>query len=326
MAPDKSFESDLYTLNESTFGQIALDVFRSQAVGNPVYHSYLEYLRITPDSVTDVHSIPFLPISFFKTHFLQTGQWQPQAVYTSSGTTGITTSRHPVASVSSYLDLASKHFENIFGPLRNYHILALLPSYLDRPDSSLVAMVRGFIERSNSPFSSFFNTDYQALIKVLALIPGDQKILLWGVSFALLDLAGYEIPVLPNLVVMETGGMKGRGKEITRDELHHKLKQAFHTEKIYSEYGMTELLSQAYTRGLNRFYPAPAMKVFARDITDPFRVGVNSGRLNIIDLANYKTLSFVETEDLGTVYPDGSFEVLGRFDNSDMRGCNLLVQ
>lgn len=324
----ENFKLTLYSVNENSFADIALDVFRFQASNNMIYRRYLAALGIDPLSVAKVEDIPFLPISFFKNFSVQCGDWTPETIFTSSGTTGATSS-HPVRDLQFYLRHATACFEHFFGPLEDYHFLALLPSYLERQGSSLIAMMDHFIKRSKSSFSSFYLNDYEKLNKTLQLLKKEGgKTILWGVTFALLDLAERFPQDLSHCAVVETGGMKGKRREITRNELAEALNAGLGVKTLFSEYGMTELLSQAYSvKGDNRFSCPPWMRVIARDITDPFKKGLQSesGGINIIDLANWNTISFIETEDLGRVYADGRFEVLGRLDNSDLRGCNLLI-
>jgi hypothetical protein len=270
-----------------------------------------------------------MPISFFKNHVIKTGNWDAENYFTSSGTTGSLTSTHYIADLNFYLAHAEACFTRFFGPLTNYHFLALMPSYLERGNSSLIAMIDSFIKKSQSEFSGFYLYEHDKLIEDIKHLQmeGSRKIVLWGVSFALLDLAeGYE-PDLSGCLVFETGGMKGRRAEITRNQLHEQLKTGFNVDKIYSEYGMTELLSQAYTLGGDLFYPPPSMKIVIRDILDPFEKGLigRVGGINVIDFANIHSIAFIETEDSGKIGEDGSFEVLGRLDNTDVRGCNLLV-
>jgi hypothetical protein len=326
----KSFESLLSTVNVSTIDDIALRLFRFQAKHNPVYARYIDHLRVDPDKIDRIADIPFLPISFFKTQTVKTGDWNAEAQFTSSGTTGPSTSVHYVANLSLYTRHAQRCFEHFFGPLNQYHIFALMPSYLERENSSLIEMIRSFIKESESSSAGFYLYDYDKLMQDIAVCKKQaaRKILLWGVSFALLDVAEKYHPDLSDCFIFETGGMKGRRKEVTRNELHDTLTTSFGVGSIYSEYGMTELLSQAYTRGGERFYPPPAMKILTRDIADPFDVGFTNrvGGLNVIDLANIYSIAFIETEDIGKVWEDGSFEVNGRLDNSDIRGCNLLVE
>ena len=320
--------SRIQQLEPSQFERLALDVFRYQAVHNTVYGHYLELLGVQTANVKSLVQIPFLPISFFKTHGLQSGAWSPQQVFSSSGTTGRTTSRHPVNNLAFYRENAARAFAHFYGPVEQYAVLALLPSYLERSGSSLVFMVDDFIRRSAYPQSGFFLHETERLLEKLSeSLQRGQPTLLLGVSFALLDLAEQCPTDLSGAIIMETGGMKGRRREITRTELHQQLSTAFRVPDIHSEYGMTELLSQAYSKGKGLFQPAPTMRVFARDITDPLapQKPGRTGALNIIDLANLDTISFIGTDDLGRCYPDGSFEVLGRLDASDVRGCNLMV-
>ena len=315
-------------LEPSQFERLALDVFQYQAAQNPVYRRYLELLGIPVAEVKTLAQIPFLPISFFKTHDLQTGVWSPEQVFSSSGTSGQSTSRHALRDEMFYQENAARGFAHFYGPVEKYAVLALLPSYLERSGSSLVFMADDFIRRSAYPQSGFFLYDTDELRRQLAdSLAQGQPTLLLGVSFALLDVAEQYPMDLSGAIIMETGGMKGRRREITRAELHQQLAQAFQVPAIHSEYGMTELLSQAYSKGEGRFQPAPTMRVFTREITDPLALqkAGRTGVLNIIDLANLDTISFIGTDDLGRCYPDGSFEVLGRLDASDVRGCNLMV-
>lgn len=325
----KSFELLLHEVNAQTFDEIALRLFRYQAAHNPVYNQYVNALRIQPAAVTDVTKLPFLPIRFFKEYTLKTGEWNQETIFESSGTTGMITSQHAVFSLADYCQHAQGIFEQEFGSLRNYHFLALLPSYLERGNSSLVAMIHHFIQETGSAFSGFYlHNQEQLLADVERLKKSDKKIIVWGVTYALLDIAEKFAPNWVDVLVFETGGMKGKRREITREALHEILKKNLKIDKVYSEYGMTELLSQAYSRGGNVFYPAASMKVIIRDITDPLRKGLQheTGGINVIDLANFRTIAFIETEDLGKIDEKGHFEVLGRSDNSDVRGCNLLVE
>lgn len=310
------------------FDELAVDVFRYQASRNPVYARYLELLQCDPGAVEAPERIPFLPIRLFKTHALRTGDWVPETVFTSSGTTGKTTSRHEVRDLAFYLHNTERGFRHFFGPVEENAVLALLPSYLERKGSSLVTMAGHFIRRSGYPESGFFLHQYDALIdRIGQLLDQGAPTLLLGVTFALLDLAERGPFPWSALKVMETGGMKGRRREMVREEVHRRLCAAFDVDRVYSEYGMTELFSQAYSAGGGVFRPVPGMRVQARQITDPFAAAPpgKTGVLNLIDLANLDTISFVATDDLGRVFPDGSFEVLGRLDHSDLRGCNLLV-
>lgn len=318
----------MHAVNDSNFEDIAIRLFRFQAENNPVYKQYLQNLKVKPDQIEFLTQVPFLPISFFKTQTIQTGQWIPETEFKSSGTTGLQTSRHSVANLAFYQQHAVKTFEQFYGSLKQYHILALLPAYLEREGSSLIAMIDQFIRTSESEHSGYYLYNHEALLqKIKVLNPGPRKILLWGVSFALLDLAEkFEID-LSQALVMETGGMKGRRQEITRQELHVFLNQKFNTEVIHSEYGMTELMSQAYSQGLGYYRCPPWMKVIIREINDPFTyLSGKVGGMNVVDLANFSTCAFIETQDLGKLIEKEQFEILGRIDNSDVRGCNLLVE
>jgi hypothetical protein len=284
-------------------------------------------LKIDPDNISELEKIPFLPIELFKTKKVATGEWAPEQVFTSSGTGQSGTSKHYIQHLEFYEQVSQLTFENFYGPPDRYHILALLPSYLERSGSSLVHMLHHLIGKSDSKYSGFYLKDYQKLVDQLRelIAHGDRTIMLWGVSFALLDLAENHPMDLSEVVIIETGGMKGQREEIIREELHSRLQKAFNCNQIQSEYGMAELTSQAYTRE-GRFHTPPWMKVLVRDISDPFdylppgRVG----GINVIDLANMHSCAFIETQDLGEVEVDGGFTVLGRLDNSDVRGCNLL--
>ncbi|HEX6222909.1 MAG TPA: acyl transferase [Chryseolinea sp.] len=325
----KSFTSKLYSVNDTSFQNIALEVFHIQAGSNPVYRDFIHNLGVNASKVRSLQQIPFLPIAFFKTHDVQTGQWLPETTFISSGTTQARPSRHLVPDLQFYLDHSVKCFEHFFGSIKNYHFLALLPSYLERQGSSLVAMMDHFIRISESPHSGFYLNDYDGLVKKIASIKNDsRKTILWGVSFALLDLAEKYTIDLSNCMVFETGGMKGRRGEITKNEMRETLSAKINVKTLFSEYGMTELLSQAYSAQNNSFICPPWTKVLCRDITDPQTTGLLSetGGINVIDLANWRTISFIETEDLGRVAANGSFEILGRLDNSDLRGCNLLIE
>lgn len=324
----ESFASSLNSLNEGNFEDIALKLFQFQALHNPVYHSYLQFLKIDPKKVNSITQIPFLPISLFKTHSIKTNDWQSEATFLSSGTTAQNRSRHEVWSMSFYLKHARKTFESQFGSLSDYHIVALLPSYLERQGSSLIAMVDHFIKATHSAESGFYLYNHSDLLnRIENLKSSHRKTILWGVSFALLDLAETGPHDLHHCMIFETGGMKGRRKELIREEFHDILKRKLNAGEIYSEYGMTELMSQGYSMGKGYFTSPSWMKIIIRDVNDPFELGLKdqTGGINVIDLANFHSCAFIETQDLGRVSQDGSFEVIGRFDNSDIRGCNLLI-
>jgi phenylacetate-coenzyme A ligase PaaK-like adenylate-forming protein len=324
----KSFDTQIYSVNASSFEDIALNLFRFQARNNEVYKNFIQNLGLQADKIHSLQDIPYLPISFFKHHALKSGNWPSETVFTSSGTTGATTSTHHIRDLQFYLRHSVRCFEHFFGNIRDYHFLALLPSYLERSNASLVAMLDFFIRQSGSPHSGFYLNNVSELLSDLKKLKNEPgKTILWGVTFALLDLAENVRPDLSHCMVFETGGMKGRRREITRQELHDVLKQGLNVPMVYSEYGMTELLSQSYSRGHERFYCPPWQKMMGRDLSDPLEKGLQNetAGINVIDLANWHSIAFIETEDLGKVFDDGSFEILGRMDNSDIRGCNLLV-
>ncbi|PHI21263.1 acyl transferase [Lewinellaceae bacterium SD302] len=316
-------------VDATTFAALSLEVFRYQAVHNPIYAEFLKLLHVNPLDVGRAADIPCLPIALFKKYDLRSGgEWSPVRTFTSSGTTGQTTSRHLLRNESWYRQNARRAFEAQYGSLINRPILALLPGYLERSGSSLVFMADDFIKQSNHTDSGFFLDDQKTLHKKLSRLQNETgpAPLLIGVSFALLDLADKFPGHFSRCIIMETGGMKGRRREMTRTELHDVLKSAFQTDYIHSEYGMTELLSQAYAPRDGFFQPAPTLRAFTRETSDPLTLRKDSktGALNLHDLANLDTISFISTDDLGRVYPDGAFEVLGRMDASDTRGCNLL--
>ena len=312
----------------ATFEGVAMEVFHFQRAHNPVYRQFLELLGPSFREPAALSEIPCLPISAFKHHDIQTLDWAPAAVFSSSGTTGAETSRHLLYSPEWYHANARRGFEAFYGTVSGYCVLALLPSYLERSGSSLVYMAQDFIEQSAFPQSGFFLHDTEKLLETLAFCQKEQMpTILLGVSFALWDLAEAHPFSFPELIVMETGGMKGRREERTREELHDIMKTGFGVPRIHSEYGMTELLSQGYSGGEGLFRPAPTLRVLPRDIYDPLspQQPGHTAALNLIDLANIDTVSFIASDDLGRVYGDGSFEVLGRQDFSDLRGCNLLL-
>jgi hypothetical protein len=319
----------VFAVNESRFNHTALELFHWQSKQNEVYAEYLSLINRKPDIVTSIQQIPFLPIELFKTRKVITGEKDAEIVFSSSGTTGMEQSRHYVTEVSVYDESFMLGFKHFYGDPNNYCILALLPGYMERTGSSLIYMVDKLIKAGGHPLSGFFLDDYNELVNRLTILEkSEQKTLLIGVSFALLDLADKYQLQLKHTTVMETGGMKGRRKEITRGELHSYLESRLGVSSIHSEYGMTELLSQAYSQKDGIFHCPPTMKVMTRDINDPFQLlpAGQTGALNIIDLANINSCSFIATSDMGKVYEDGSFEVMGRIDNSDVRGCNLMVE
>jgi len=310
------------------FEKFALEIFQFQAKNNLVYKEFIELLNISPTEISNVTDIPFLPIEFFKSHKIVSSNDQIQQLFLSSGTTGISQSKHFVINLSLYEESFSKGFEYFYGSIENYTVLALLPAYLEREGSSLIYMVDDFIKKSKKHKSRFYLDNLEELAKnLIELDKKEEKVLLIGVSFALLDLVENYKFQLKNSIIMETGGMKGRRKELIREELQQILKEGFGVEEIHSEYGMTELLSQAYSKGKGVFECPPWMKILTRDPEDALTIlpEGKSGGINVIDLANQNSCSFIATQDLGKTYNNGTFEVLGRFDNSDIRGCNLLL-
>jgi hypothetical protein len=321
------FSDRVFNVGKNGFDQLALEVFHFQYHHNELYKSYVNALKINVKKITAVDHIPFLPISFFKTHIIKTTSFDAEIVFESSGTTQTINSRHFVKDESLYKESFIKGFEKFYGPIKDWCILGLLPSYLERKNSSLISMVDELIKISNQSKSGFYLYEHEKLNETLQQLESEgQQTLLIGVTFALLDFAE-EYPLqLKNTVVMETGGMKGRRKELTRQETHEFLKKRLGVNVIHSEYGMTELLSQAYSKGNGQFECAPWMKALVRNEDDPFDVRQEgSGIINVIDLANIYSCSFIATDDVANIFDDGSFEILGRLDNSDLRGCSLLV-
>ena len=320
---------DVFTISSpSEFQSVALDVFHHQFLHNHVYRKFCKLLKTDPETINKIEDIPFLPIEFFKTKKIVSGDLKEDLIFTSSGTTGSHVSKHYVNDITIYEKSYKTAFEYFYGSISDYCVLALLPSYLEREGSSLIYMVDDLIKESRHADSGFYLKNTSHLKdKLIALDSDGTKILLIGVSFALLDLVEKHQFQLKNTIVMETGGMKGRRKEMVREELHDILKKGFGVSGIHSEYGMTELLSQAYSHGNGLFRTPSWMKILTRDTEDPLTlqdIG-KTGGINIIDLANINSCAFIATQDLGKVYDNGNFEVLGRFDNSDIRGCNLMV-
>lgn len=313
---------------ETEFNDVCLDVFKLQYHTVAVYKDFVDALKMKPDSLRHYKQIPFLPISFFKTHQIIEDKAFADVVFSSSGTTGALTSKHYVQDAKLYQRSYLKAFELFYGSIENTCILALLPSYLEREGSSLIYMVEDLIKKSKHPKSGFFLHNHAELNETLNFLEqSKQKTFLIGVTYALLDFVEKYAPNFPELTVMETGGMKGMRKEMVREELHEILTNGFGVSKIHSEYGMTELLSQAYSKSDGIFACPPWMKVLIRDTYDPFSFlnQGKSGGINVIDLANMHSCSFIATQDLGRSYENSQFEVLGRFDDSDIRGCNLMV-
>lgn len=318
----ENFKSEIFFIDAANFESSALDVFQYQFHNNIIYNHFCLNLNKHPDNVTKVTDIPFLPIEFFKTKKVVSGTFKSEKIFKSSGTTGMERSRHYVKDLSFYHHLAQRAFETRYGKLADYEILALLPSYQEQGDSSLISMIDSFMSLSKPESSYYLDNREQLNIH----LKGPGKKLLFGVSYALLDLIESSNVETRDLLVFETGGMKGRKKEMIREELHSQLNKGLGIKVIHSEYGMTELTSQAY--GVGGFFSFPEWcRVLIRDTNDPFSYlgSGKSGGINIIDLGNIDSCSFIETKDLGKQHDNGTFEVLGRFDNSDVRGCNLLV-
>lgn len=320
---------DIFTISsQKQFEKTALKVFRFQYENNLVYREFCNFLKTDVQKVKSLEQIPFLPIQFFKSHKVITDENPIQITFTSSGTTGMVTSNHFISEVSLYEESYRKGFAQFYGNIEDYVILALLPSYLEREGSSLIYMVEDLIQMTNNPESGFYLHNHEELIeKLTRLDHSGHNVILIGVTYALLDLIEKHPFRLQNTIIMETGGMKGQRKEMIREELHEQLCQGFGVTAIHSEYGMTELLSQAYSLGNGVFECPSWMQILIRDTEDALTYVADgkTGGLNVIDLANINSCSFIATQDLGKKNPNNSFEVLGRFDNSDIRGCNLMV-
>ena len=316
---------------ETDFSEKAIRLFHFQYRNNELYKRYVDSINCKTAAIYQPQDIPFLPISFFKTHTVAATHFQPEIIFESSGTTGSVNSKHFVKHISLYEKSFINAFEHFYGNIKNYCVLGLLPSYLERPGSSLVYMVKKMMEISKHPQNAFHLYDHARLFdKLQKLEEENVPTLLVGVTYALLDFAEAHPTKLANTIIMETGGMKGRKKEMLRQEVHDVLRQAFGQQHIHSEYGMTELLSQAYAKEEGIFRTPPTMKMLLREEDDPFAITAEpskpiTGVLNIIDLANVYSCSFIATDDIGRLHPHGSFEVLGRMDNSDVRGCSLMV-
>ncbi len=337
----EELRSRIVHLKSGQFEDLALQIFRYQAVFNPVYNQFLSFLKTDANRVERLTEIPFLPIQFFKNHVIRTGQPPaPSVTFESSGTSGSATSRHALYDASLYQTISSRIFTENYGELSRYHLLALLPSYLERNNSSLVYMMQHFIDHTDSDVSNFYLKNTGEMLDRLRLLsqnPDGKPVLLMGVTFALLDLAESDTDLsflrnIPNLSIMDTGGMKGRREELLREEVHDILTARLGVSKIHSEYGMTELLSQSYSKGDGLFVPGATMRILLRETNDPFSIARHNpdrnktGGINVIDLANLDSCSFIETQDLGRFgHLHESFYVMGRFDNSDVRGCNLMV-
>jgi len=325
----KSFKANLTKITESSFEAAALQLFTYQYNNNPLYKTYSDYINVDPSKVRTVAEIPFLPIEFFKNQIVKTGKWETQAIFESSGTTGAITSKHHIEDLGFYLNQSEMIFREFYGQPEEYTFLALLPSYLERNNSSLVYMIDHFIKVSKSEHSGFYLNEVDQLMETIKRLKNKRtKTIIIGVTFALLELAENFKEDLSEMTVMETGGMKGRRKELTQNEVHQILKDSFSLENVHTEYGMTELLSQAYSKRNGLLSWPSWCKVLLRDLNDPFDMGTKrkTGGVNIIDLANIHSCAFIETKDIGEIINQKEFKVLGRMDNSEVRGCNLLIQ
>jgi len=323
-----SFKNKIFQIKSvQEFNDLALEIFHYQYNNNELYRDFVGLLKTDVHKIEHYTNIPFLPIEFFKTHEVISGKAVTEKVFFSSGTGVTGQSKHYVTDVNLYVDSYNRSFEFFYGDIKEYLIFALLPSYLEREGSSLIFMIDDLINKSSIEGGFFLNNFNELVNKLNSSVTNGKKVILFGVSFALLDMLENHTIKNQDIIVMETGGMKGRRKELIREELHSVLCNSFGVDVIHSEYGMTELLSQAYSKRNGLFKTPPWMKVLIRDINDPFTI-VNrgkSGGINVIDLANYNSCSFIATQDLGKLHEDDSFEVLGRFDYSDVRGCNLLI-
>jgi len=333
MTDDNQLLNKIFSVNNNNFIDICNALFRYQYNNNAIYNQWCNLFKkdtLIADSNNRleefINNTPFLPISFFKSHVIKTTDFEPVRVFESSGTTKQNTSKHLIKDIAVYEESFIKTFQLIYGDINHYCILALLPSYLERNNSSLVMMADNLIRLSDHPKSGFYLDDFHSLYTILSELEAKkQPTILLGVTFALLDFSEQYNMHLRHTIIMETGGMKGRKKEMTRMEVHEKLTKGFGVENIHSEYGMTELLSQGYSAGKGIYKCPPWMKVYIRSEDNPLSVSLHGkGLINIIDLANIYSASFIATEDVGIVYEDGSFEILGRLDNSDIRGCSLL--
>ena len=330
MIKNSNIENRIFSISsEEEFIETALKVFRFQYQHNILYQRFVNALHVSPDKVQSIIEIPFLPIEFFKTQDVICGEKElKDIIFTSSATTGSVVSKHVVKDILMYKNAFIKGFDLFYGNPEEYCVLALLPNYLERKGSSLVYMADDLIKKSGHPLSGFFLNDMEKLIETIEILKnGKQKTILLGVTYALLDLAERNVELNDSFIVMETGGMKGRRKELVKSEFYEGLKKAFHVSEIHSEYGMTELLSQAYSKSEGKFKTPPWMKILIRDTNDPFHLlpHFKAGGINVIDLANLYSCSFISTKDLGKQIDDDTFEVLGRFDHSDIRGCNLMM-
>jgi len=329
MDRSQNLYSQVFKISEQNFDSVALEIFKYQSKNNLIYKKYLKLLGINVERVKHTREIPFMPIEFFKDFKVMSGNWEPEITFLSSGTSGLQRSKHLIRNLLFYKNISLRIFNHYYGDPRQYHIFALLPSYNNLlQNSSLIHMTKFIIDASGSDLSGFYFDNLEKLKENLQFAKsGKGKIILLGISFALLDFGEKSPMDLDGNIIIETGGMKGQRMEITRKELHNRLKSCFKVKKIHSEYGMTELLSQAYSQKNGMFSTPQWMKIVIRDVYDPYnRVTFGkTGGLNVIDLANIDSCSFIETQDMGVLHKNGYFEVIGRLDNSEIRGCNLFI-
>ncbi len=323
----EKFLKKIFFQKKTNFHSLAIELFNYQANNNKIYADFINFLNLDTEKIKEIEQIPFLPIRFFKNHRVATSNNNSDFYFSSSSTSGIGQSKHYIRDIKVYEMTFNYCFKKFFRPIENFCILGLLPSYLEREGSSLVFMVDSLIQQSNNTHSGFYLNNFEELSAILTLLKKKkQKTILLGVTYALIDFAKIFKIDFEELIIIETGGMKGRKKEIIREELQNILKNSFINSKIYSEYGMTELMSQAYKFDDTNFLFPNHVKVFLRNAYDPLEINnnLNYGGLNIIDLANIDSCAFIATDDIGKIYLDGSFKILGRFDDSDIRGCSLL--
>jgi len=322
------FKEHILNIKPENFEDLALEIFRFQLENNIIYKQFVKNLGVNISNIKKLEQIPCLPIEFFKFYSIRSIQEPYQIVFESSGTTLTSKSKHYLTDTNFYTQNSIRLFEQVYGSLEDYHILALLPSYLEQGASSLVFMIERFIEASKSEYAGFYLYDYEKLFQTIEIIRKnkDRKVLLVGVTFALLDLAESFSIDLSDVIVMETGGMKGRRKEMIREEVHEILQNNLQVNTVHSEYGMTELISQAYSKGQGIFEMPATMRILLREVNDPLTYTKKRGVINVIDLANIETCAFIATQDLGTILENNQFMVLGRSDNTEQRGCNLMIQ
>jgi hypothetical protein len=325
---EKRFKDKVFHLSEKDMEAAALTLFLWQAQNNPIFARWLNLLRLAPTAISKLEAIPFMPVGFFKTHQVVSGGKAPEFSFETSGSTGSLPGYHHVVDLNLYRQSAINGFEQVWGPLSEWCFLALLPGYIERPNASLVYMIQTFMEQSGHPDNGYFLHDFERLSTTIQRLQRQKaKVMLLGVTFALLDFSELHPADFSGITLIETGGMKGKRQELVREEVHQKLQKAFNLSKVGSEYGMTELLSQAWSLGGGLFRCPPWMRVFVADPNDPLAPVKRTGKgaICVLDLCNIYSCAFLATQDVGEVFPDGSFEILGRFDHAELRGCNLMA-